>query len=171
MTERQFGVRPDDDDEPMLEPFQHEADESMYSAMREELSKPAEVEPVWLDIPARPNFRMRYYPDISFDDFRAMIKRHTRNKKFNALMFSFSLISLTNTGFAFKGRLMRDDEDQPLTVVSPELHQMMGVAETTECINKLYVTDGAVLQTAQAIAEAAGFGDTDLESDNNPLGI
>jgi hypothetical protein len=172
MTEnsRQFGYHDDQNSQEMFEPFEKDEDDSMYAALRDELSKPAEVEPMWLPIPARPDMELKFDTAISFDDFRTLIKRHTKQKKFNALMFGYALISQQNTGFAYKGREMFDGND-PMTVASPELQGMMDVRGAAECIRKLYVTDGGVLQTVNKLSDAAGFGESDLESGDTPLGI
>lgn len=153
---------------------------SMYDALRRQLSTPADIKPIILTVPSRPNVRLKFNPAIEVDIFQAWLRRATnrRTKKTSPRTLADIVLSNTHLGTLLNGQEVFDPKtNEPLTFSSEELQRMFKAMGPNDAISKMYGLDGYIIQHMRSILDAAGFGDDEegwdeedgLDADGGPF--
>ena len=142
--------------------------DTMYDALKKEMSRNAEIEPLVKAIPTRPNIAVRYdLTEFDAELFQTFVKRATnrRTKRTNARTLADLVISFCHSGTLINGHEVFQQENnvgEPLTFSSEELQQMLGAHGPKDAITKMFGgADGFVIQHFQSIVDAAGYGEED----------
>lgn len=154
--------------------------QTMFDLLEAELSEKAKKDPLTLNIPGRPLYTATFDPTIDFEQYRAWVdkattKRRGTDGKLDPLKLAFTIISHTNVSIERDGIIATNEDGSNMTIVSPKLHGFLKVptGAVGTAIQKLYGSDGHIIQASQKIVEAAGYsieGDV-TEVDDDPLGI
>lgn len=163
-------------------PVEHQVPTSeapqMYDLLREQLATPANTEPIVRPVAGRQGVSVIFDIDIEVELFQAWLKRATnrRTKQTNARTLANIMFSNQHRGTLINGNEVLTPEGKPMTFNTPELQQMLKAGGPNEAITKMYGLDGRVIQHMKEIIDAAGFGDEDMEwedefgQDTGPLG-
>lgn len=152
--------------------------QTMFDMLEAELSQKAQKDPLTLSVPGRPGYTLTFDPTIEFEQYRAWVdkattKRRGGESKLDPLKLAFTIISHTNVSIERSGVVAQNEDGSNMTIVSTKLHGFLKVptGAVGAAIQKLYGSDGHVIQASQKVVEAAGYSlDGDVtEVDDDPL--
>ena len=162
-------------DGPMLDPSDADVaaaeaamgDGSPLDALVAELTAEVEdaVEPTRLDVPGRDGIVMLYRKNITGPELERWRKQAKSGKGVDAVRLSALALVHASIGMVRRGEEMFDDAGDPITFRSRFLIDLYAAPSAVETVRKLYVLDGRLMAAANAVLEAAGFGDEAVESD------
>lgn len=139
--------------------------ESPLDGLRAALAAPPESEPVTLRVPARKGVTIRCHTRMTQEQRkawqgRARVKSRRRgNDEVDEMLFAQLVIANTCEAILFNGIDAHDSNDRPLTFASRELWDMVGAAEPSNAIRRLFGNDAHVLLASGEILLASGFDD------------
>lgn len=149
---------------------------NLLDELRGELAKPVQREPLKLTVPNRPNITLMFNPSITFEQYQTWVKKSTPKKDETPdfMKLAAIVLSMTTSGFMYKGKQMFNSKGEPWLLTSPELHDLLGVSQgaTAQAIRVLFGSDGHAIQAMKKVIEAAGFsldGDVQEADESDPL--
>ena len=146
----------------------------LAKALAEDIKKPD----ITLAIPGREGISVVYDTNLTIEQIE-MWRKACRNKKFennfDSLKFACVLLANKSKSILLNGATQTNDNDEVLTLRSPEIHELLGVAnfightgsQTIEAVKKLYGYDGHIMNASGELLAAAGFDNDDEEQDSN----
>lgn len=150
----------------------------LAKALAEDIKKPD----ITLAIPGRDGISVVYDTNVSIEQIE-LWRKACRNKKFennfDSLKFACVLLANKSKSILLNGEEQTNDNDEVLTLRSPEIHELLGVAnfightgsKTIEAVKKLYGYDGHIMNASNELLTVAGFDNDDDEQDSveNPI--
>jgi len=143
---------------------------NILDSLKDQLAASVLKPPVVKSVPGRPLVTLAFDINIEADEinvWRRSCKDKTQENSFNSLKFSCIVLANKNTEIHLNGELATDDEGEPLTLRSAEIHRMLSATTAIPAVRALYGYDGHILTIGGELLEAAGYGDegTDTEAD------
>lgn len=124
----------------------------------------------WYPVPNRPDISLGFSTAIDYDVLKVWFKRATDRKKKELKMPLLASIVLSNQtrGVKVKGNVVaKDGEDLLLT--DEALWSIFKADNLWGALRAIYRSEGHVIAACQKIIEDAGYGETDMEADDDPL--
>lgn len=145
---------------------------SPRDALRATLQAKVSLEPLTLAVPARPSVGVQFDLNFEFDlinHWRNRAKSKNMPEGFDPKRFALYVIADRGRGIFMNGQEVLSEDGKPFTFYNKELLNWLGANTQTDAVRALYGVDGHILQVANRVVEAAGYGDeVDLEGDEDP---
>lgn len=143
---------------------------TVLAELKAELSQDAENKITWYPVPARPNIHLGFNTSIEYDLLRAWFKRATdrRKKELKPLLLASIVLSNQTRAIKIKGSVLTKDGVE-LTLRDEDFFQQIGVTNIADALKQVMVSEGHIIALMQQVLEDAGWGDVDMEADDNPL--
>lgn len=127
----------------------------------------------WYPVPNRPNISLGFSTTIDYDTLRMWFKKATDRKKKELKTLTLAAIIMSNQskGIKVKGNVVSQDGEE-LILSDERLWSVFNTNSVQQCLKAIYVSDGHILSAMQEVIEDAGYGDVDVEADDeDPLGM
>lgn len=137
---------------------------SPLEALRATLRKEVERDPITLVVPSRNGVAIRFDTNIDADALEAW-RRKSRKRDRRSGTEVIDPIKLACTVIGNQAREITmggdavTDGGEPVLFYSPVLHEMVGASNTLEAVRMMFGVDGHLLDAADRVVEAAGYGD------------
>lgn len=174
--ERRLGARlgdevPDVDDDDFDEP-DVAGRTSDVDQVRAELTAEAEETAFPVDVPKRPGYRVFFATDIAEETIVSLRTKATKKieggpKQVNRAIFSALILAELFVRMERQGEAVELD-GKPLTFKSRSFLDLYEAKSTATAIRKFFRKDGHLIVAADKVLEAAGWGDADLDPDDEP---
>lgn len=142
---------------------------SPLDALRAEVQRELESEPVTYPVPGRPGWAARFNTNVSGDQLKAWGRKCTTRRggkeDFDPLKLSKIVIANQCEALVLDGEdVWADgDEDDLINLTHPAFMEMIGVSSGLDAVKAWYQSDGVIMQLGQQLLEDAGYTDTRIE--------
>jgi hypothetical protein len=174
MTEaaRRIGTLGDDDLDPDLAPVapaeRTTSLDTLLSDLDKALTADVTFEPLTLAVVKRPGVSIRYRTDLDDEKLEAFRKRAQDRKAVdgvNGLRFCTLIVANQCEAIQMHGQDVVDEAGQNMTFGHKWIRDKYSAQRAADAVRKLIGSDPHVMLHANAIMEAAGFGDQAVEVD------
>lgn len=137
---------------------------SPLEQLRGALNKQVEREPITLVVPARRGVTIRFDANIDAEALEAWRKkcrkrdRRTGTDVVDPIKLACTVLGNQASEIQMNGQPVTND-GEPVLFYSPTLHDMVGAHSTLEAVKLLFGVDGHLLDAADRVIAAAGYGD------------
>lgn len=137
---------------------------SPLEALRATLRKEVERDPIVLVIPSRNGVSVKFDANIDADMLNAWRKKCQKRDRRTGMdvpdpvKLACTILGNQAREIRMEGQPVRVD-GEPVLFYSPELHEMVGAHSTLEAVRMLFGVDGHLLDAADRVVDAAGYGD------------
>ena len=149
---------------------------SVLQGLMDELSRKVENPDMEIPVRGRP-VTLVCNTNIDGESFQAWQRRCTgkggvQKGDFNTLRFSAIIIASQTRAVKFSGQLVHGEDGSDLNFQNPEFRKMLNPNSQSqvELVRALFSNDGALINAATEILEAAGYGEDsdELMKDDDP---
>lgn len=157
-------------------------------ALVSEITGDVEIEPLKLKVDGRPGWSLWLRTDVAEDDLTKFGKLADRKRKkgrprvgvgqpetdVSEARMSALLLAAYNVGIYRNGQPLVDNDSDPITLRSPELHDLLGVTRgdpypSATAVRVLYGSlDGHIIAAGRALLGASGFLSEPDEDEDEP---
>lgn len=169
-TPRRIGALDPDDLDPDLAPVQPAERTTSLDSLLTDLDKALKADvdfaPITLQVLKRPGVAIRYATDLDDEKLEAFRRRSVDKKAVdgvNGLRFCSLILANQCEAILMNGQDVHDEAGQNLTFGHARIRTLYGAQRAADAVKKLIGSDPHVMLHANAVMEAAGFGDQAVE--------
>jgi hypothetical protein len=175
---RRIGSLGDDDQDPDMAPVQPSEKtthlDGVVARLEQALTQEVTFEPVTVQIAKRPGVSVRYRTELNDEQLAAWRKRSEDRKApsgMNTLRFCLMILANQCDALLFNDQEARDEAGQSLTYAHARIRKLYSANRAADCARKAIASDPHVMLHANAILDAAGFGDqaVEVEGEDTPF--
>lgn len=145
---------------------------NIMTALREELKKKVQNEPVTLKVISRDDVAIRFNTNIEAGLVQQWRKRSSDKSMpdgFDPVKFACIVIANQAEVVIHKGKEAVGNNGEYISFKNNELLEMLGTDRAVDAVRTMYGVDGHILQTAEKIFVAAGYDADESDIENDPF--